>query len=100
MKFSLNIIDWQARAPGLSDVTEWQAWSRLQLPVDPAAPLPRLTALPMMTARRLNSGSKLAVDMIVHLQKKTGKKIKPETFKSVRTVQDVVDAVEQLLREE
>ncbi|MBL5922496.1 MULTISPECIES: acyl carrier protein [Enterobacteriaceae] len=41
-----------------------------------------------------------AVDMIVHLQKKTGKKIKPETFKAVRTVQDVVDAVEQLLREE
>ncbi len=41
-----------------------------------------------------------AVDMIVHLQKKTGKKIKPETFKSVRTVQDVVDAVAQLLRDE
>lgn len=41
-----------------------------------------------------------AVDVIVHLQKKTGKKIKPETFKSVRTVQDVVDAVENLLREE
>jgi acyl carrier protein len=40
-----------------------------------------------------------AVDMIVHLQKKTGKKIKPETFKQVRTVQDVVDAVEQLLKE-
>jgi len=40
-----------------------------------------------------------AVDMIVHLQKKTKKKIKPETFKSVRTVQDVVDAVEQLLTE-
>lgn len=63
MKFSLNIIDWQARAPGLSDATDWQAWSRLQLAVDPAAPLPRLTALPMMTARRLNSGSKLAVDI-------------------------------------
>lgn len=40
-----------------------------------------------------------AVDMIVHLQKKTGKKIKPEEFKAVRTVQDVVDAVERLLRE-
>lgn len=40
-----------------------------------------------------------AVDMIVHLQKKTGKKIKAETFKQVRTVQDVVDAVEQLLQE-
>ncbi len=38
-----------------------------------------------------------AVDMVVHLQKKTGKKIKPETFKSVRTVQDVVDAVAALL---
>lgn len=41
-----------------------------------------------------------AVDMIVHLQKKTGRKIKPETFKSVRTVQDVVDAVEQLLHDQ
>jgi acyl carrier protein len=40
-----------------------------------------------------------AVDMVVHLQKKTGARIKPETFKSVRTVQDVVDAVEKLLRE-
>ncbi|WP_369813286.1 MULTISPECIES: acyl carrier protein [Xenorhabdus] len=41
-----------------------------------------------------------AVDMVVHLQKKTGRKIKPEAFKSVRTVQDVVDAVEQLLQEQ
>ena len=40
-----------------------------------------------------------AVDMIVHLQKKTGKKIKPEEFKAVRTVQDVVEAVERLLQE-
>lgn len=41
-----------------------------------------------------------AVDMVVHLQKKTGRKIKPETFKSVRTVQDVVDALDQLLHDE
>jgi len=40
-----------------------------------------------------------AVDMVVHLQKRIGRKIKPETFKAVRTVQDVVDAVEQLIRE-
>lgn len=40
-----------------------------------------------------------AVDMVVHLQKRTGRKIKPETFRSVRTVQDVVDAVEQLMHE-
>lgn len=41
-----------------------------------------------------------AVDMIVHLQKKTGKKIRPEEFKAVRTVQDVVDAVGRLLHNE
>lgn len=38
-----------------------------------------------------------AVDLVVHLQNITGKKIKPEEFKSVRTVQDVVDAVADLL---
>lgn len=41
-----------------------------------------------------------AVDMVVYLQKKTGQRIKPESFKAVRTVQDVVDAVEQLLKQD
>ena len=41
-----------------------------------------------------------AVDMVVHLQKRTGRKIKPEAFSAVRTVQDVVDAVDQLMRDE
>ena len=40
-----------------------------------------------------------AIDMIVHLQKKTGNKLTPEEFKAVRTVQDVVDAVERLFKE-
>lgn len=39
-----------------------------------------------------------AVDLVVHLQKTTGKWIKPEMFKSVRTVQDVVDAIDELLK--
>jgi acyl carrier protein len=34
-----------------------------------------------------------AVDMIVKLKKLTTKRIEPAAFKSVRTVQDVVDAV-------
>lgn len=34
-----------------------------------------------------------AVDMIVHLQNMIGKRIKPEAFKSVRTVGDVVDVI-------
>ncbi|MFM4703272.1 acyl carrier protein [Aeromonas bivalvium] len=38
-----------------------------------------------------------AIDLVVHLQKLTGKKIKPEEFKSVRSVADVVEAVERLL---
>ena len=38
-----------------------------------------------------------AVDLVVRLQKLTGKKIRPEEFKAVRTVQDLVDAVSALL---
>ena len=34
-----------------------------------------------------------AIDLIVKLQKSIGKKILPEEFKNVRTVQDVVDVV-------
>jgi acyl carrier protein len=37
-----------------------------------------------------------AVDLVVELKKMTGKKINPDDFKSVRTVEDVVVAVENL----
>jgi len=37
-----------------------------------------------------------AIDLIVKLQEITGRKIKPEEFKTVRTVQDVVDRVYDL----
>ncbi len=40
-----------------------------------------------------------AVDLVVRLQDLTGKKIKPEQFKTVRTVSDVVDRVHDLLAE-
>ncbi|MDR9424225.1 MAG: acyl carrier protein [Pseudomonadota bacterium] len=39
-----------------------------------------------------------AIDLVVELKQWTGKKIQPEAFKTVRTVQDVVDAVDKLLR--
>lgn len=39
-----------------------------------------------------------AVDLVVHLQKMTGEKINPEMFKSVRTVEDVVNAIDQLMQ--
>lgn len=38
-----------------------------------------------------------AVDLIVELKSYTGKKISPEDFKNVRTVGDIVTAVETLL---
>ncbi|MDG2775957.1 acyl carrier protein [Vibrio parahaemolyticus] len=39
-----------------------------------------------------------AVDLVVHLQNVTGKKIKPAEFSTVRTVDDVVNAVTELLK--
>ena len=38
-----------------------------------------------------------AVDLAIKLQEMTGRRIKPEEFKSVRTVGDVIAAVESLL---
>jgi acyl carrier protein len=38
-----------------------------------------------------------AVDLVIELKKITGKKMQADDFKSVRTVQDVVDAVSRLL---
>ncbi|MGG7448121.1 beta-ketoacyl synthase chain length factor [Kosakonia oryzendophytica] len=62
MKFALKITDWQARAPGLSEAAQWREWSQNRDAIDPALPQAKLTALPMMTARRLSSGSRLAVE--------------------------------------
>lgn len=40
-----------------------------------------------------------AVDLIVRLKEITGRKVSPEAFKAVRTVDDVVTAIDNLLRE-
>ena len=39
-----------------------------------------------------------AVDLIDHIKRKTGKKIAADEFKSVRTVNDVVEAVYHLVQ--
>ena len=41
-----------------------------------------------------------AVDLVVELKKITGKKMQPEDFKAVRSVQDVIDAVSRLINED
>ncbi|MDN0086169.1 beta-ketoacyl synthase chain length factor [Yersinia nurmii] len=63
MQFTLNITDWQAIAPGLALADEWLWWAN-QSParVDHTQPLAKCSLLPMMTARRLSSGSRLAVE--------------------------------------
>lgn len=38
-----------------------------------------------------------AVDLIVRLQQETGKKVNPEDFRQIRTLQDVVTAVAKLV---
>jgi acyl carrier protein len=40
-----------------------------------------------------------AVDLAVKLKELTGKRIQPEVFKTVRTVEDVVNALDDLLSE-
>jgi acyl carrier protein len=40
-----------------------------------------------------------AVDMIVRLKELTGKAVKPEDFKSARTIGDVVEAVHRMVQE-
>lgn len=39
-----------------------------------------------------------AVDMVVELKRFTGQRINPDDFKSVRTVDDVINAVERLMQ--
>lgn len=48
--------------------------------------------------RDLDIDSIDAVDLMVELKELTGRKLDPETFKQVRTVGDVVDALYDLLR--
>ena len=38
-----------------------------------------------------------AVDLIVKLQSTINQKVNPEDFKQIRTIQDVVDAVEKII---
>ena len=40
-----------------------------------------------------------AVDLVIKLQQLTGKKIQPDEFKSVRSVNDVVNAIEGLVKD-
>jgi acyl carrier protein len=57
----------------------------------------------IITAARLNEDLDFdsidAVDMMVRLKEITGKAVKPEDFKSARTIGDVVEAVYKMLND-
>ncbi|WP_158780425.1 beta-ketoacyl synthase chain length factor [Pantoea sp. BAV 3049] len=62
MKLAFTLSDWQACAPGLNEPADWLQWAATPPVIDAAQPLAKTRHLPMMTARRLTSGSRAAVE--------------------------------------
>lgn len=79
-------------------MTQTQILSRLRellaetFEIDPARVTPEADLY-----RDLDLDSIDAVDLAIKLQEMTGKRIKPDEFRSVRTVRDVITAVDRLL---
>jgi acyl carrier protein len=79
-------------------MTQLQILSRLRelladtFEIDPARVTPEADLY-----RDLDLDSIDAVDLAIKLQEMTGKRIKPDEFRSVRTVNDVMVAVDRLL---
>lgn len=62
MNFSFSVENWFALSSGLSSITDWQLWSQ-NLSHNWDLPLPKLSKLPMMQARRMSVPSRLAVEV-------------------------------------
>jgi hypothetical protein len=65
-----TLLDWCALAPGKPDDAAWRAWAALSDSAPlwvPGAPLPETKLLPMMTARRMSTGTRLAVQAALAL---------------------------------
>ena len=62
MKLAYSLVDWYAIAPGLSSDEDWQRWAQAAPMFDGHQTLAKPQKLPMMTARRLSSGSRAAVE--------------------------------------
>jgi len=62
MDFSIRITDWSARAPGLDSREAWQSFAKTSFHITSDAPYEKLKNMSNLTARRLSSGSRLALD--------------------------------------
>lgn len=70
MKLSFSIENWFAISSGLLNQAQWLAWSNKQNH-DWHLPLPKLTKLPLLQARRMSIPSRLAVEVGLELIKET-----------------------------
>lgn len=62
MKFSLDILDWRAIAPGVNNCADWIQWAQFSGVDAFSGEIPKSGQIPMMSARRMSIGSRLAVD--------------------------------------
>ncbi|WP_023641119.1 beta-ketoacyl synthase chain length factor [Dickeya zeae] len=62
MRLAFTLLDWQASAPGFGELSAWRQWAAQPALIEATQPLAKCDQLPMMTARRLNSGSRMAVN--------------------------------------
>ncbi len=60
---------------------------------------PETVTLEARLSEDLDLDSIDAVDLVVKLQELTGNRIKPDEFKSVRTVEDVIECMQGVLAE-
>ena len=63
MKFALNIDDYSARAFGFNTKEQFSLLAHGDIEADIKAPNPKPANIPMMTARRLSMGCRMAVDI-------------------------------------
>jgi len=63
MKYSLDILDWRAIAPGINDASQWVTWAAKNAALPVSDELAKSQRIPMMTARRMSPASRLAVEI-------------------------------------
>ena len=69
MKFALNIDDYSARAFGFNTKEQFTSLALGEVEADIKAVNPKSVNIPMMTARRLSMGCRMAVDIGIELLK-------------------------------
>lgn len=62
MKFSLDILDWRALAAGIDSCENWIQWANQPDINMFSGEFPKTSHIPMMSARRMSIGSRLAVN--------------------------------------